>query len=142
MSTSIKIPSLWHQLAETMYLTDSPTAEVSLSEQASFTFGRSQSTQGLPDLARPIVRESGYLVALQLKAIPFMEQFLGKKKVASGFYPVGAVTTIDLQDQPSVLLPHPFDALLLYVTQDALDEVAYAHRAPLVKRLAWPHGVF
>jgi AraC-like DNA-binding protein len=31
---------------------------------------------------------------------------------------------------------------VLYVTQDALDEVAYAHRAPRVKQLAWPHGVF
>ncbi|MDR3742152.1 MAG: AraC family transcriptional regulator [Terracidiphilus sp.] len=142
MRTSIEIPSFWHQLAETMYLKDSPTAEVSLSEQASFAFARVQSKQGHPDIARPIVGESGYLVALQLKAIPFIEQFLGKKKVSSGFYPVGAVSVIDLEDQPCVLLPNPFDALVLYVTQDALDEVAYAHRAPQVKKFAWTHGVF
>jgi AraC-like DNA-binding protein len=142
MGPSVEIPSLWNQLAETMYLTNSPTAEVSLSEQSSYAFGRVQDKQGLPDVARPIVGESGYLVALQLKAIPFIEQFLGKKRVSSGFYPVGAVSAIDLQDQPSLLLPSPFDSLVLYVTQDSLDEVAYAHRAPPVKQLAWPHGVF
>jgi hypothetical protein len=29
--------------------------------------------QGLPDVAQPIVGESGYLIALQLKAIPFID---------------------------------------------------------------------
>lgn len=34
-----------------------------------------------------------------------------------------------MREEPAVLLPNPFDALVLYVTQAALDEVAYAHRA-------------
>ena len=142
MDTTTQVPTVWNQLAETMYLKDSPTAEVWMSERASFRFGRFQSSEGLPDVARPVVGERGYIVALQLKAIPFIEQFLGNKKVSSGSYPIGAVSAIDLQDEPGVFLPNPFDALVLYVTQAALDEVAYAHRAPRVEQLVWPLGKF
>jgi AraC family transcriptional regulator len=141
MDLSTGVPNVWNNLAEAMYLNDSPTAKVRLSELASFSFGRFQSTEGLSEVARPLVGERGYIIVLQLKAIPFLEQFLGKKKVSSGYYPVGAVSAIDLQEEPAVLLPNPFDALILYVTQAALDEVAYAHQAPRVEQLVWPLGV-
>jgi AraC family transcriptional regulator len=142
VNTTTEVPTVWNQLAENMYLKDSPTAEVRLSELASFSFGRFQNKAGLPEIALPVVGERGYIVALQLKAIPFMEQYLGKKKVSSGFYPIGGVSAIDLQEEPACLLLNPFDALVLYITQAALDEVAYAHRAPRVERLAWPLGAF
>jgi AraC-like DNA-binding protein len=142
MDTATRIPTVWNQLAEAMYLQDSPTAEVRLSEGASFSFGRFQSSEGLPEIARPVVGERGYIVALQLKAIPFIEQFFGNKKVSSGSYPIGGVSAIDLQDEPAVLLPNPFDALVLYVTQAALDEIAYAHQASRVEHLVWPQGAF
>jgi AraC family transcriptional regulator len=142
MNTATEVPTVWNQLAEAMYLKDSPTAEVWMSERASFRFGRLRSSEGLPEVARPIVDERGYIVVLQLEAIPFVEQFFGKKKVSSGFYPVGAVTAINLEDEPAVLVTNAFDALILYVTQGDLDEVAYADRAPRVEQLVWPHGRF
>jgi AraC family transcriptional regulator len=142
MKTATEVPTVWNQLAEAMYLKDSATAEVWLSERASFRFARLRSSEGLVEVARPVVGERGYIVVLQLKAIPFLEQFLGKKKVSYGYYPVGAVSAIDLRGQPAVMLPHPFDALVLYVTQDALDEVAYAHRVPRAEELVWPLGAF
>jgi AraC family transcriptional regulator len=142
MDMSTQVPTVWNQLAEAMYLKDSPTAEIRLSERASFSFGRFQSSEGLPEMARPVVGERGHLVALQLKAIPFIEQFFGNKKVSSGSYPNGGVSAIDLQEEPAVLLPNPFDALVLYVTQSALDEIAYAYRAPRVEQLVWPQGAF
>lgn len=142
MDTAIGVPSVWNQLADAMYLKDSPTADVSLSERSSFSFGRFQSSKGLPDIARPVVGERGHIVALQLKAIPYIEQFFGKKRVSSGSYPIGGVSAIDLQAEPAVLLPNPFDALVIYITQPALDEIAYAHRAPRVKHLVWPQGAF
>jgi AraC family transcriptional regulator len=140
MDMSTQVPTVWNQLAEAMYLKDSPTAEVRLSELASFSFGRFQSSKGLPEVARPVVGERGYIMVLQLKAIPFIEQFLGKKKVSSGYYPIGGASAIDLQEEPAVLLPNPFDALVLNVTQAALDDAAYAHQASRVERLVWPHG--
>jgi AraC family transcriptional regulator len=142
MAASAQMPTLWNRLAEAMYLKDSPKAEVRLSERASFSFGRFRSSEGLPEIARPLVGERGHIVALQLKAIPFIEQFFGKKKVSSGSYPIGGVSAIDLQEEPAVLLPNPFDALVLYVTQAALDEIAYSHRSPRVKQLVWPQGAF
>jgi AraC family transcriptional regulator len=142
MNTIAEVPTVWNQLAEAMYLKNSAKAEVWLSERASFRLARLRSSEGLLEVARPVVGERGYIVVLQLKAIPFLEQFLGKKKVSSGYYPVGAVSAIDLQEQPAVMLPHPFDALVLYVTQDALDEVAYAHGAPQAEGLVWPLGAF
>lgn len=140
MNSSVNIPSVWNQLAEAMYLKGSPTAQVKVSKFASFSFARIQSTSGLPEIARPVLGERGYIVAVQLRAIPFIEQFLGDKKVSSGEYPVGAVSAINLQDQPACMLPNPFDALVLYVTQAVLDETAYAHQTPRVERLVWPHG--
>jgi AraC-like DNA-binding protein len=140
MNSSTQIPTVWMNLAENMYLKDSPTAGVSLSELASFSFGRVYSTDGLPEISRPATGERGHFVALQLKAIPFMELYLGGKTVSSGPHPVGAVSAVALQDEPAVLLPNPFDALVVHVTQNALDEIAYDHQVPRVERLAWSHG--
>jgi AraC family transcriptional regulator len=141
MDMSTRVPTVWNQLAETMYLKDSPAAKVRLSELASFSLGRFQSSQGLPDVARPVLGERGYIIVLQLKTIPFIEQFLGNKKVSSGPYPMGAVSAINLQEEPAVLLPNPFDALVQYVPQTALDEVAHDHHRSRVEQLVWPHGV-
>jgi AraC family transcriptional regulator len=140
METPIEVPTIWNQIAETMYLRDSPTAEIKLSELSAFSFARLKITKGIPDMTRPILGESGYIIALQLKAIPHVELFLGKKRVSSGYYPVGAVGAIQLQEEPACFLPDPFDALAVHVTQAALDEIAYAHQVPYVDRLIWPYG--
>lgn len=142
MDRATKIPSVWTQLADTLYLRDSPTANFSLSERAAFSFGRIRSTVGLPEITQSVIGERGHIVVLQLKPIPFIEQFFGKRRVSSGPYPIGGVSAIDLSEEPAVLLPNPFDALVLYITQAALDEVAYAHRAPRVQQLVWPQGAF
>jgi hypothetical protein len=73
MDTATEVPTVWNQLAEAMYLKDSATAEVWLSERASFRFARLQSSEGLLEVARPVVGERGYIVVLQLKAVPFLE---------------------------------------------------------------------
>ena len=140
MNTATQVPTVWNQLAETMYLKDSPTGQVTLSEHPSSPFARVRSTKGLPEIARPIVQEEGFIVALQLKAIPFIEQYFGRTKVSSGSYPVGGVSAIDLREEPAVHIPHPFDALVVRVTQASLDDVAYAHGARRVEQLAWPLG--
>ena len=81
MNTTSQVPTVWNQLADAMYLNNSLTAQVTLSDHASSSFARVQSRNGLPEIARPIVREEGFIVALQLKAIPFIEQFFGRTKV-------------------------------------------------------------
>jgi hypothetical protein len=140
MDTSARVPGFWNQFAENMYLKDLSTAEVRLSERSMFRFGRFQSNEGLPEITRGSGAPSDYLIALQLKAIPFIEQFLGTEKVSSGSYPIGGVSVLNLQEKPAILLPNSFDTLVLHVTQSALDEIAYAHKAPRVEKLVWPFG--
>src|SRR5215813_10473853 len=140
MHATAEVPTLWDKLAENMYLKGSPAAEVTISTGTSVSFAHVRSDTGLPEIGRSIVGEDGYLVALQLKAIPFIEEFFGRRSVSSGSYPVGGVSAIDLRNEPSLLLPNPFDALVLYVTQGALDEVAFDHQAPRVEQLIWPLG--
>ena len=140
MDTSARVPAFWNRFSENMYLKDLSTAEVRLSERSMFRFGRFQSNEGLPEITRGSGGPSDYLVALQLKSIPFIEQFLGTKKVSSGSYPIGGVSVLNLQEKPAILLPNPFDTLVLHVTQSALDEIAYAHKGPRVEQLVWPLG--
>ena len=83
------MPTVWNQLADNMYFNAMPTAQVRISDVRPFSFAQLKSGEGLPEIARPLTGESGYIVALQLAAIPYIEQFLGKRKVASGSYPVG-----------------------------------------------------
>ncbi|MBB5062984.1 helix-turn-helix domain-containing protein [Granulicella mallensis] len=140
METPIEVPTIWNQIADTMYLRDWPTAEIKLSAPSAFSFGRLKITKGIPDMARPILGESGYIIALQLKPITHVELFLRKKRVSSGYYPVGAVGAISLQEEPACFVPEPFDTLAVHVTQAALDEIAYAHQVPYVDQLIWPYG--
>jgi hypothetical protein len=42
MDTFTEVPTVWNQLAETMYLKESPMASINLSRIASFSFGRFQ----------------------------------------------------------------------------------------------------
>lgn len=134
-----KVPTVWNRLLDTMYLNDLPTADVRISD-ASFSFARLKIGEGLPEIARPVTGEDGYIVALQLASIPYIEQFFGKRKVSSGPYPIGGVSALDLRDEPAVLLPHPFDTVVVYVTQGALADVAYEHHAPPIEQLTWPLG--
>ena len=140
MDTSARIPAFWNRFAENMYLKDLPTAEVRLSERSMFRFGRFKSNEGLPEISRGSGGPSDYLVALQLKAIPYIEQFFGTRTVSRGSYPIGGVSVLNLQEKPAILLPNPFDTLVLHVTQSALDEIAYAHKRPRVEQLVWPLG--
>ncbi len=110
-----------------------------LSQLASFSFGRMQS-KGLPEMSRGTISQRDYLVILQLKAIPSIEQFLGNRRVSHGAYPIGGVSVLSLAEIPRVFTRHPFDAIGLYVSQDALDEIAHSLRAPRVDSLVWEFG--
>ena len=128
----------WKLFATNMHANES-SLSLQLSKLASFSFGRIQS-QGLPETSRRSGRVRDYLVALQLKAIPSIEQFLGAKKVSHGAYPVGGVSVLRFADMPTIFTSQPFDTLGLYVSEDALDEIAHSLRGPRVDNLVWKFG--
>jgi AraC family transcriptional regulator len=128
----------WKNFAANMHANES-CLSLKLSKLASFSFGRIQS-RGLPETSRGGGSVRDYLVALQLKAIPSIEEFCGAKRVSHGAYPRGAVSVRRFADMPTIFTPHPFDTLGLYVSQDALDEIAHSFRAPRVDSLVWKLG--
>jgi len=140
MQKRIQNSPFWDQFAKNMHLKDRPAAQISVSQLAPSSFGRVRSREGLPEVSRGDGAARDYMVALQLVQIPFLEQYLGNKKVSQGLYPVGGVSVLSFQERPRIFLPDPFDTLVLYVKQAALDEIAYSLRAPRVDRLVWPLG--
>jgi AraC family transcriptional regulator len=141
MDKATRVPGFWDMFSEKLNLKDMPSAELSLSPLSPL-FGRVQADEGPPEISRGSGGPSDYMVTLQLRAIPFAEQFLGPQKVSSGFYPVGGVSVLNLQERPAVAFRNPFDTLVLHVTQAALNEVAYEHRVPRAEPLVWPFGHF
>jgi AraC family transcriptional regulator len=141
MDKATRVPDFWDTFSEKLNLKDMSSGELRLSPLSQL-FGRVQADEGLPELSRGSGGPSDYMVTLQLRAIPFAEQFLGAKKVSSGFYPVGGVSVLNLQERPAVAFRNPFDTLVLHVTQAALNEVAYEHRMPRAEPLVWPFGHF
>lgn len=135
-----KTPAFWDQFAKNMYLKELQTARLNVSQSSPSSFARVRSGEGLPEITQGSSAARDYMVALQLREIPFIEQFLGSKKVSQGLYPVGGVSVLNFEERPRIFLPNPFDTLVLHVTQNALDEVAYSHRVPRVDRLVWPLG--
>jgi AraC family transcriptional regulator len=140
MQINPKNPSFWDQFAKNMYLKEMHTARLNVSELSPSSFARIRSGEGLPEITSGSSAARNYMVALQLREIPYVEQFLGNKKVSQGLYPVGGVSVLNFEDRPRIFLPNPFDTLVLHVTQATLDEVAYSHRLPRVDRLVWPLG--
>jgi AraC family transcriptional regulator len=128
----------WKHFAANM-LANKSAVSLQLSKLASFSFGRIQS-QGLPEPSRGGGGQRDYLIVLQLKPIPSIEEFSGAKRVSHGAYPRGGVSVLRFADMPTIFTPHPFDTLGLYVSQDALDEVAHSFRAPRVDSLVWKFG--
>ena len=128
----------WSRYAEDLHAGQSPM-RLQLSQLASFSFGRIQS-EGLPEVSRGTIPRHDYLIVLQLKAIPSVEEFLGKRRVSHGAHPIGGVSALSLAEIPRVFTRYPFDVLGLYVSQAALDEIANSLRVPRVDRLVWEFG--
>jgi len=140
MQRATTIPVFWDQFEKGLYVKEMASASLTISRFAPFSFGRIRTEEGLPAVTRGDGAARDYMVALQLAEIPTIEQFLGRKKVSQGYYPVGGVSVLRLEERPGIFLPGPFDTLVLHLTQGALDEVAASHRMRRVERLSESFG--
>lgn len=141
MDKATRLPGFWEMFSEKLNMKNMPSAELRLSPFSPL-IGKVQADEGLPDNSRGAGGPIDYMVTLQLRAIPFAEQFLGARKVSSGFYPVGGVSVLNLQERPAVAFQSPFDTLVFHVTQASLNEVAYELGARRAEPLVWPFGRF
>lgn len=95
---------------------------------------------GLPERSTPPASEKAFIVMLQLRELPFHELWLRGKPVPVGRYPERGVSILDLEQQPTMFLPDPFDCMHFYVTRASLDEIADEYSARRISGLTWPHG--
>jgi AraC family transcriptional regulator len=95
---------------------------------------------GLSQATTPIPSEKAFIVVLQLRELPFHELWLRGKPVPVGPYPERGVSILDLEQQPTMSLPNPFDFMHFYITRATLDEIADEYSARRISGLSWPHG--
>jgi AraC family transcriptional regulator len=95
---------------------------------------------GLREPTLPMPSEKAFIVMLQLKDIPIHQLWCNGQSVPVGRYPERGVSILDLEQEPTALLPTAFDFLQFHVTRSALDELADESRARRIETLEWPHG--
>jgi AraC family transcriptional regulator len=122
------------------HLAQAPTIAVRTPRNAVLAATELRSDTGLSEVSTPIPAESAFVVVVQLSALALLRFWLRGVEVPVGSYPVGAVTVLDLEQDPRMLLPVPFHCLHFYVSRAALDDLAAEHGVRRVEGLAWPHG--
>ncbi len=92
-------------------------------------------------ISSPMPPERAYFVMLQLRDTPGAALLKGGRAVAAGPFTAGSIAIACLEDEPTVDLPAPFDALFIYIPQIAFDELADDHGAPRINALSDAAGV-
>lgn len=85
----------------------------------------------------PVPSEPAFSILHQLGDLDRHSCWLAGRPRYSGSFRAGAVSVIDLRDNPQCEFRGPFDALQYYVPRKALDEFAYEHGAQPVSTLKW-----
>ncbi len=81
---------------------------------------RTEATKVIDTL--PIPPERAFHVTLQLCDLPSHDLWLDDQPIRTGFYPRYSVSVLDLQSRPRTRIRSAHDALVFYLSQDALDE--------------------
>ena len=89
----------------------------------------------------PIPPERAFHVILQLCDLPSHDLWLDGRPVRTGFYPRHSVSVLDLQSNPRTRIRSAHDALVFYLSQDALDEVAAEFGTPAIDGLGLRPGL-
>jgi len=95
---------------------------------------------GLTQISTPIPAQQAFVISLQLRDLPFHELWLDGRRQPTGPYPKGAVSILDLEQNPAVFLPTPFDMLQFYLARADLDELSDDCGCRRIETLSWPRG--
>ena len=100
---------------------------------------RTEATKVIDTL--PIPPERAFHVILQLCDLPSHDLWLDDQPIRTGFYPRYSVSVLDLQSRPRTRIRSAHDALVFYLSQDALDEVAAEFGTPAIDGLGLRPGL-
>lgn len=84
--------------------------------------------------------EPAFSIMLQLRDLPHHELWVAGRLTHSGAVPVGAVSVVNLEDQPVSLLSGTFDALQFYVPHTLFEDLAGEDGFTRPTSLAWPRA--
>jgi len=114
-----------HTVAQRFQLERAPSFLARAASGAPIAFTHLKSTCALRGRSVPVPREAAFSFHVPLSAPFFSELWIGGK--FKGIPPVtlGCAFLFDLSENPVVSLDTPFDSVRFYVSQAALDELAY-----------------
>ena len=114
--------------------------EVQMLRKSEFFVTHLRCETGLTEISAPFPSERAFIVSLQLRELPFHALWLDGAPAHTGAYPKRAVSIVDLEQRPTVLLPTPFDVLQFHVSRAQLAQFASVNGFPSVETLTWPRG--
>jgi AraC family transcriptional regulator len=128
------------RLARNMRLCEAPTLVTTTLRKAQLAVTRLRCDSSHHGMTGLLPRESAFLVVLHLRDLPYHDVWLDGKPVPVVPHLRGEIGCVHLDQQPTARFMDPFDMLVFYVPQGALDEVAEDHNAPPIRSLAPPPG--
>jgi AraC-like DNA-binding protein len=118
-------------MAKYFHLTAAPSLTTKSLSTAQLTVTRLASNVGVGQTS-PIPAEKAYVVALQLQDLHGVEFWKNDSLAAKGPLAEGSVSIVHLEDEPSALLPEPFDFLQYYIPEIVFGELAEERGAPAI----------
>lgn len=118
-------------IAKYFHLATAPSLTTKSLSTAQLIVARLTSNAGVGRTS-PIPAEKAYVVGLQLRDLHDVEFWRNDCLVAKGPLAEGSVSIVHLEDEPSALLPGPFDFLQYYIPEIVFGELAEAHGAPAI----------
>src|ERR1700689_3844030 len=114
-----------HTLAQRFHLESPPSFLARTASIAPIAFTHLKSTHALHGRSEPVPREAAFAIHVPLSLPFFSDLWIDGKFKGIPPAPLGCTYLYDLRDNPVVGLDTPFDSLRFYVSQAALDELAY-----------------
>jgi len=121
-------------MAKYFHLVTAPSLTTKSLSTAQLTVTRLTSNAGIGRTS-PIPAEKAYVVGLQLQDLRGAEFWKNDGLVAKGPFAEGSVSIVHLEDEPTALLPEPFDLLQYYIPEIVFGELAEARGAPAITAL-------
>ena len=114
-----------HTLAQEIQLERAPSFVARTASKSPIAFTRLKSEQPLRGHSMAVPREEAFSIHVPLSFAVFFDLWIDGKFKGNPPEPLGCAYLYDLRDNPVVGLDTPFDSLRFYMSQAALEELAY-----------------
>jgi AraC family transcriptional regulator len=112
-------------LSQRFHLESAPSFVARTASIAPIAFTHLKSTRALHGRSEPVPREEAFSIHVPLSLPFFTDLWIDGKFIGNPPARLGCAYLYDLRDNPVVGLDTPFDSLRFYISQAALDELAY-----------------